>query len=150
MTESEIGKHDQVLAGLVISLQTATMQQLGKMTNLFTGEIDRDLEQARGTIDILEMLKAKCRTDTPAALLQMLDTAVMELQMNYLDELKKESAAAGEEASDEASEAAGEEASDEEDGAEETADEASETSDEATETQADAAEAKAAEDSPRE
>ena len=146
MTESEIGKHDQVLAGLIFSLQTATMQQLGKLTNPFTGKVDRDLEQARGTIDILEMLKAKCRTDTPAALLQMLDTAVMELQMNYLDELQKESA----EVSEEASEEANEEESEEEGGAEETPGEVSETSDEATESQADAAEAKAAEDSPRE
>ena len=101
MTESEIGKHDQVLAGLIFSLQTATMQQLGKLTNPFTGKVDRDLEQARGTIDILEMLKAKCRADTPAALLQMLDTAVMELQMNYLDELKKESTEVSEAANEE-------------------------------------------------
>jgi len=150
MTESEIGKHDQVLAGLIFSLQTATMQQLGKLTNPFTGEVDRDLEQARGTIDILEMLKAKCRADTPAALLQMMDTAVMELQMNYLDELKKESTEVSEAANEEASEEASEEESAEEGGVEETQGEATETSDEATESQADAAEAKAAEDSPRE
>ena len=89
----DVGQHDQVLAGLVISLQTAAMHQLGKLTNPVTGEIERDLQQARGTIDVLEMLKVKCRTGTPAALLQLLDTAVMELQMNYLDELKKESEA---------------------------------------------------------
>jgi hypothetical protein len=88
-----IDQHDQVLAGLVISLQAAAMQQMGKITNPVTGKIERDLQQARGTIDVLEMLKVKCRTSTPAALLQLLDSTVMELQMNYLDELKKEGAA---------------------------------------------------------
>ncbi len=89
MNESGISKHDQILAGLVMSLQAATMQHLGKIQNPLTGKIDRDLDQARGSIDLLEMLKAKCRTDTPAEILSLLDTAVMELQMNYLDEVKK-------------------------------------------------------------
>jgi hypothetical protein len=61
-----------------------------------TGKIEKDLEQARGTIDILEMLKAKCRTDTPDDLLRILDGAVMDLQLNYVDELKKRSAEPGE------------------------------------------------------
>ena len=93
---SDVDKHDQVLAGLVVSLQIATMQQMGKITNPLTGKIERDLEQARSSIDILEMLKVKCRAGTPDALLQMLDNAVMELQMNYLDELTKESDAVDE------------------------------------------------------
>ena len=36
------------------------------------------------------MLKAKCRTDTPPELLRMLDGAVMDLQLNYVDERKKQ------------------------------------------------------------
>lgn len=91
MTENEITKHDQVLMGLVVSLQAGAMQQLGKLADPASGEVVRDLVSARATIDILEMLKAKCRTDTPAAVLRILDTAVMELQMNYVDEMKKES-----------------------------------------------------------
>ena len=94
---SDVDKHDQVLAGLVVSLQIATMQQMGKITNPLTGEIERDLQQARSSIDILEMLKVKCRAGTPDGLLQMLDNAVMELQMNYLDELAKGSDAPEEE-----------------------------------------------------
>jgi hypothetical protein len=106
MTEPTVGKHDQVLAGLVFQLQTVAMQQLGKVADLGTGEVALDLEGARHTIDILDMLKAKCRTDTPAELLRMLDQAVMDLQLNYTDELKKAaraaaSAPAGEDAADE-------------------------------------------------
>jgi len=90
-----ISKHDQVLAGLVFSLQAAAYQHLGKIASPLNNKVERDMEQARGTIDILEMLKVKCRQDTAPEILQMLDKAVMELQMNYLDELKKEADAPG-------------------------------------------------------
>jgi hypothetical protein len=89
MSEDGISKHDQVLAGLVMSLQVAAMQQLGKIVDPATGEASRDLEQARATIDVLEMLKVKCREGTPPPVLRMLDGAVMDLQMNYLEERKR-------------------------------------------------------------
>jgi len=91
---TDMSKHDQVLMGLVMNLQTSAMVQLGKIASPATGEVERDLDGARISIDILEMLKAKCRTDTPDALLRMLDQAVMDLQMNYLDERKRDGAAA--------------------------------------------------------
>jgi len=93
MGSNEMGKHDHILAGLVFSLQAAAMQQLGKIQNPMTGEIEKDLDQAKSTIDILDMLKVKCRTDTPADLLRMIDGAVMDLQLNYTDEVKKSAAA---------------------------------------------------------
>ena len=89
MSDQEMTRHDQVLLGLVFSLQTGAMQQLGKVQNPLTGEIEMDLNQARSTIDVLEMLKVKCRTDTPAEILRILDGAVMDLQLNYMDEIKK-------------------------------------------------------------
>ena len=90
MNDIGMTKHDHVLAGLVFSLQAMAMQQLGKIQDPHSGEMHMDLDQARGTIDILEMLKAKCRTDTPPELLRMLDGAVMDLQLNYVDERKKQ------------------------------------------------------------
>ena len=90
MSDQEMTRHDQVLLGLVFSLQAGAMQQLGKIQNPVTGEIDKDLEQARSTIDVLEMLKVKCRAGTPEDILQMMDSAVMNLQLNYMDEVKKD------------------------------------------------------------
>ncbi len=89
MNNQEMTRHDHVLAGLMFSLQAAAMQQMGKIQDPNTGAIDVSLEQAKATIDVLEMLKAKCRTDTPDELLRALDGAVLELQMNYMDEVKK-------------------------------------------------------------
>ena len=90
MNNSGMSRHDQVLAGLVMSLQAATMQHLGKIKNPLTDAVERDLDQARGTIDILEMLKAKCRQETPQEILDLLDAAVMQLQMNFLDEANRD------------------------------------------------------------
>jgi hypothetical protein len=110
----EFTKHDQVLMSLALNLQSIAMVQLGKLSSPATGEVERDLDGARGTIDILEMLKVKCRTGTPAPVVKLLDQAVMDLQMNYLDELKRSRAekpaaeadarTAADEASDEAAE----------------------------------------------
>jgi hypothetical protein len=120
MGSNEMSKHDHILAGLVFSLQAATMQQLGKIQNPLTGKLEKDLEQARGTIDILEMLKTKCRTGTPEELVRMMDSAVMDLQLNYMDEMKKSAArdepagdGAGGEAPDKAPDEAPDEARDE-------------------------------------
>ena len=89
-------RHDHVLMGLVFSLQHATMVQLGKVQDPVSGAVGVDLDQARATIDVLEMLKVKCRTGTPTDVLRMLDGAVMDLQLNYMDELKKKAVAGGE------------------------------------------------------
>ena len=92
MSEINLSKHDHVLIGLFSSLQAAAMQQMGKIQNPVSGEIERDMAGAQSTIDILDMLKTKCRTDTPEDLLRFIDNSVMELQMNFLDEKKKDEA----------------------------------------------------------
>ena len=92
MSEVNLSKHDHVLIGLFSSLQAAAMQQMGKIQNPMTGEIERDLTAAQSTIDLLEMLKVKCRTDTPEDLLRFMDNSVLEMQMNFLDEKKKDEA----------------------------------------------------------
>jgi len=89
MTNDSLTKHDHVLLSLVMQFQTIAMIQLGKMADPHSGELHRNLDAARGTIDVLEMLKVKCRDNTPAELVQLLDKSVMDLQMNYLDEVKK-------------------------------------------------------------
>ncbi|MGD9548572.1 MAG: DUF1844 domain-containing protein [Candidatus Krumholzibacteriia bacterium] len=86
----EMSKHDHVLFALISQYQTLAMVGLGKIQNPASGETERDLDQARAFIDVLEMFKVKCRQDTPDQLLRVLDAAVMDLQLNYVDELKKD------------------------------------------------------------
>jgi hypothetical protein len=98
MSDNGPGKHDVTLAHLVGVLEMNALQQLGKLGDPATGEAKCDLEQARFTIDILDMLKAKCRAGTPEDLLRHLDSVVLNMQLNYMDELKKAQKAQSEEA----------------------------------------------------
>ena len=104
MSESQLSKHDHLLMMFFSSLQAEAMMHMGKIQNPATGEIQRNLEAAQATIDILDMLKVKCRTDTPADLLRYMDNSVMELQMNFLDEKKKDAKAAAQEKPEEKAE----------------------------------------------
>ncbi len=90
MTDTEdLTRHDAVLLSLVAMFQDAGMRQLGKLAHPLTGKPERDLDSARATIEVLEMLQAKCRANTPAAVMRGLDTAIFELRMNWLDESKR-------------------------------------------------------------
>ena len=59
MTEPETSSPSskELFLGLVHSFQAAAMQQMGKIVNPFSQEIERDLPQARLSIDMLLMLQ---------------------------------------------------------------------------------------------
>ena len=52
-------KFDLQFYQLVVSLHAAAMQQMGKIASPLSGKIERDMIQAKGSIDLLEMLKRK-------------------------------------------------------------------------------------------
>ncbi len=71
-------------SGFVIGLAQMALVHLGELPEPQTGKVARDLEQARHTIDILDMLQQKTRgnlTDEEARLLQGLCT---ELKMKFV------------------------------------------------------------------
>jgi hypothetical protein len=90
-----VGDDEKSLRGEILFLhvvsmfQLAAMQQMGKIPNPLTNEIERDLEQARMSVDILAMLKGKTKGNLTRREEEHLGKAVFESQMNYLDELKK-------------------------------------------------------------
>lgn len=74
---------------LIAMFQTLAWQQLGKLVNPVTGEADRDLQQARITIDMLQMIREKTTGNLTETEKAILDGVLMELQMNYVDELER-------------------------------------------------------------
>ncbi len=74
---------------VVAMFQVAAMQQMGKIPNPLTSRIERDLDQARATVDILGMLKDKTHGNLTKREEDYLGKVLFECQMNYLDELKK-------------------------------------------------------------
>ncbi len=81
---------DEVLfMQLVAMFQYAAMQQMGKIASPVSGKIERDLEQARMSIDMIQMLQRRTETGRSRAESDFLDKVVFELQMNYVDEVKR-------------------------------------------------------------
>ena len=75
---------------IVFSLQSAAMQQLGKIISPVTGKIERDLTMARTTIDILGMMEKKMNGNLTAEEARFITHSLHELRLNYVDETKKE------------------------------------------------------------
>ena len=75
---------------LVVSLQMAAMQNMGKIASPITGKIERNLDQAKVSIDMLSMLSGKMEGNLTDEEKDLLDRALYELRMNFVDESKKE------------------------------------------------------------
>lgn len=85
----EEDKDGVLFAQLVMSFQAAAWQQLGKIKNPLTDKIERNLDQARYSIDILEMLRNKTKGNLSENEQKFLNHVISELQLNYVDEFTK-------------------------------------------------------------
>jgi len=74
---------------LIFSLKTSAIMQLGKIANPLTGKIERNLNEAKYTIDMLNMIKEKTKNNLAPDEEKIVNDAIFELQMNYIDEVKK-------------------------------------------------------------
>ncbi len=83
-------KHQAMFMQLVFSLQQAAWFQLGKIPSPVSNKIERDLVQARYTIDLLDMLHARTKGNLHEEETRMLEHALRELKLNYVDEMDKE------------------------------------------------------------
>jgi hypothetical protein len=75
---------------LVAMFETLALQQLGKLVSPITGKVERDLRQARITVDMLVMIREKTAGNLRPEEQRIINAVLTELQMNYLDESKRE------------------------------------------------------------
>ncbi len=75
---------------LVYTFHTTALQQMGKIKNPLTDKIERDLEQAQMSIDILDMLEQKTKGNLDEEEQRFLKNILQELKLNYVDEVTKE------------------------------------------------------------
>ncbi|MEP0822004.1 MAG: DUF1844 domain-containing protein [Ignavibacterium sp.] len=94
MTPDE--KNTALFGGLITMFQAAALQQMGKVKNPVTDKIERDLEQAQMSIDMLDMLKAKTRNNLTPDEEQFLTGVLRDLKLNFVDEKAKVSSGAAE------------------------------------------------------
>jgi hypothetical protein len=74
---------------LVLGLQQGGMIALGKLMNPITRKVEIHLDGARDTIDTLAALEERTRASLDTDELRVLQQALTELRLNYLDERKK-------------------------------------------------------------
>jgi len=88
MAEQE--KLNEYFLSLVFSLSAAAMQQLGKLANPATDKIEKNLDQAKVSIDIIEMLVEKTKGNLTKEEDKLITSTLSDLQLNYVDELDKD------------------------------------------------------------
>jgi F0F1-type ATP synthase membrane subunit b/b' len=90
MSDNNIPDKNQILfMQLLMNFQNAAWQALGKIKNPFTDKIERDLDQARYAIDMLEMLRQKTGNNVSENEKRYMDSLIRDLQLNYVDEVNK-------------------------------------------------------------
>lgn len=85
-----VNETDTYFLQLILSLQMGTMQHLGKTVSPISGKVERNLEMAKHTIAMLEMIHQKTSNNLSEDEQKMLEGVLYELRLNYVDESKKE------------------------------------------------------------
>ena len=86
---SEERQNEEMFRGLVISLAAATMQHLGKTLSPVTNKIEKNLEAAQATIDMLDMLEAKTKGNLSEPEAKLIRSVLAELKMNYVETMNE-------------------------------------------------------------
>ncbi len=74
---------------LVALFQTTALQQMGKLKNPMTDKIERDLQQAQISIDMIAMLNEKTKGNLTGDEERMITGVLRDLRLNYVDEANK-------------------------------------------------------------
>jgi len=89
MNSNESEKRSFLFKRLVLMFHTAAMQQMGKLSDPVSGQIDRNLEQAALSIDTLDMIREKCQGNLTTDETSFLEHLISELKLNYVDEVNR-------------------------------------------------------------
>jgi hypothetical protein len=87
--DQSISEDESRFLQLLAMFQIAAMQQMGKRPNPLTNEIERDLQQAKASIDVLEMLERKSKGNLSEIEKGFIEKILFELRMNYVDEVDR-------------------------------------------------------------
>ena len=74
---------------LILMFETAALQQLGKLINPLTGKIEKDLGQAKFSIDMLGMIEEKTKGNLTPEERGYLQRVLAQLRLNYVEEANK-------------------------------------------------------------
>ncbi len=70
---------------LLLMLRAGALQQLGQLTNPITGEKKVDMELARETIDMLDLIREKTAGNLSEPENEMINNLISEMQVAYVE-----------------------------------------------------------------
>jgi hypothetical protein len=82
-------KNSPLFYSLIYTFQMQAMMQMGKLKNPLTEKVDRDLDAARMSIDMIEMLKEKTKSNVSDDESRFLTQVLSDLRLNYVEESAK-------------------------------------------------------------
>jgi hypothetical protein len=85
-----MNSEDQLFTQLLYIFYSSAMVAMGKLKNPATDQVERNMEQAKQSIDILELIKAKTKNNITQDQGRMLDGLLTDLRLNYVDETNKD------------------------------------------------------------
>ncbi|MDD5362935.1 MAG: DUF1844 domain-containing protein [Ignavibacteria bacterium] len=86
----EDDKTTQMFFSLIYSFQMQTWMSLGKIKSPVSDKLEKDLNAAQTTIDVLDMIHAKTKGNLNEDETKFLEHVIAELKLNYVEETKKE------------------------------------------------------------
>ena len=87
MTEEK--KEEVSLLSIIFMFQAAALQALGEVPNPLTGKAEKDLLQAKYSIDILNLLKEKTKGNLEEEETKILDEVLYGLRMRFVKRTKR-------------------------------------------------------------
>ncbi len=87
---NDITEIDAHFFRLVATFEAAAMQQLGKIANPLTGDVEIRLDGAREAIDMLDMMRRKTEGNLDEDEQRLLEHVLYQLRMNFLDVSREE------------------------------------------------------------
>ena len=85
-----MNNEDQLFTQLLYIFYSTAMVAMGKLKNPATDKIERNLEQASQSIDMLELIKARTVNNLTDEQRRLLEGMLTDLRLNYVDESKKD------------------------------------------------------------
>ncbi|MFH0865600.1 MAG: DUF1844 domain-containing protein [Bacteroidota bacterium] len=82
-------KQDQMFLELLYIFHASSMQAMGKIKNPISGITEKNMDQARHAIDMLEMLKEKTNGNLSDELNRALETFLSEMRLNFVEETNR-------------------------------------------------------------
>ena len=82
--------NDQLFTQLLYIFYSSAMVAMGKLKNPATDQIERNLEQAKQAIDMLELIREKTKNNLTDVQSRTLDGLLTDLRLNYVDESNKD------------------------------------------------------------